>query len=233
MRQRLGVASVVQDAGQSQVTGQGTVYDGLGTITLKNVNPDYSDSVSPDATAELAFLGNLGNAGIDKNGSYYRTNYLGFGAERLFSAADREQTLLRFLQWCDGLAGIDGDGDGVANAADCAPGDAEAWTAPSAVTDLRLSRGDTGFTWSQPVSGSGAVYDLLRSERPQRLLERRVRRVRHPADLGAGLVGRESAARPGLLLPRESPQRLRDRPDGKPVRRDAAPGNRLQVRTPG
>jgi hypothetical protein len=165
MRQQLGVASVVQDTGQTQVTGQGTVYGSLGTINLKNTNPDYSDSVSPDATAELAFLGaNDRKAGIDKHGGYYRTSFLGFGAERLFSAADREKTLLKFLQWCDGLAGIDGDGDGVANGADCAPGDAGAWTAPSAVTDLRLSRGTTGFSWSQPVSGSGAVYDLLRSQ---------------------------------------------------------------------
>ena len=165
MRQRLGVASVAEDTGQGQVTGQGTVYGTLGTISLKNVNPDYSDSVSPDATAELAFLGDRGNAGIDKHGGYYGTSFLGFGAERLFSAADRQKTLLRFLQWCDGLAGLDGDGDGVANAADCAPGDAGAWTAPSAVTDLRLRRDEPGFSWSQPVSGSGAVYDLLRSTR--------------------------------------------------------------------
>ena len=162
MRQRLGVASVTPDTGQGRVTGQGSVYGTLGTITLKNTNPDYSDSVTPDATAELAFLGDMGNAGVDKNGSYYRTTYLGFGTERLFSAADRQKTLLKFLQWCDGLASIDGDGDGVANAADCAPGDPQAWTGPSPVTDLRLER-STGFAWSRPVSGSGAVYDLLRS----------------------------------------------------------------------
>jgi len=166
MRQRLGVASVTEDTTQAQVTGQGTVYGGLGTINLKNINPDYSDSVSPDATAELAFLGNRGNAGIDKHGGYYRTTFLGFGAERLFSAADREKTLLRFLQWCDGLAGIDGDGDGVVNGLDCAPGLSDVWTAPSPVTDLTLSRGTIGFSWSPPVSGGNAVYDLLRSRKP-------------------------------------------------------------------
>ncbi len=56
------------------MTGQGTVFGGLGTITLKNANPDYSDAISPDATAELAFSGDKGNAGIDKNGGHYRTS---------------------------------------------------------------------------------------------------------------------------------------------------------------
>jgi hypothetical protein len=163
MQERLGVATVAEDTGQGQVTGQGTVYGTLGTITLKNLSSDYSDSVSPDATAELAFSGNRGNAGVDKNGSFYRTTFLGFGVERLFSPADRQKTLLAFLQWCDGLPGLDGDGDAVSNGADCMPGVAEAWTAPAPVTDLRLHKAESGFTWSQPVSGAGAVYDLVRS----------------------------------------------------------------------
>lgn len=163
MTQRLGAASIVEDTGKGQVTGQGTVFTGLGTITLKNISSDYSDSVSPDATAELAFSGDLGNAGIDKNGAHYRAAYLGFGVERMFTAVNRQQTLLKFLQWCDGSAPVDGDGDGVANGADCVPGDAAAWTAPSPVSNLALAKGATGFSWSQPVSGGGSVYDLLRS----------------------------------------------------------------------
>jgi len=163
MTQRLGAASIVEDTGKGQVTGQGTAFTGLGTITLKNISPDYSDTVSPNATAEVGFSGNNGNAGIDKNGGYYRTAYLGFGVERLFTAVNRQQTLLKFLQWCDGSAPVDGDGDGVANGADCVPGDVNAWTAPSPVTNLAVSKGVTGFSWSQPVSGGGAVYDLLRS----------------------------------------------------------------------
>jgi hypothetical protein len=163
MTQRLGVASIVEDTGQGQVAGRGTVFTGLGTITLKNINEDFSDSVSPAAPAELAFLGNLGNAGVDKNGNHYRTAFLGFGLERLFTAVNLQQTLLKFLQWCDASASVDGDGDGVANGADCVPGDASAWTTPSPVTNLTLSKAATGFSWSQPVSGGGAVYDLLRS----------------------------------------------------------------------
>jgi serine protease AprX len=163
MRERLGVASVVEDTGQGQVTGQGTVFGALGTVGLKNLTDDYSDSISPAATAELAYAGNLGNAGVDRNGAHYRTAYVGFGLERLFTAADREKSLLKFLQWCDGLASVDGDGDGVANGTDCVPGDASVWTAPSPVSNLTLSKGTTGFQWSQPPSGGGAVYDVLRS----------------------------------------------------------------------
>ncbi len=163
MRQRLGVATVTEDTEQNQVTGQGTVFGALGTVNLKNLTNDYSDSISPGAAAELAYAGNMGNAGVDKNGGYYRTGFVGFGLERLFAAADREKSLLKFLQWCDGLAGVDGDGDGVANGADCVPGDASVWTAPSSVTNLVLSKGTTGFQWSQPQSGGGAIYDVLRS----------------------------------------------------------------------
>jgi len=166
MQQELGVASVEQDTEQGTVTGQGSVFGVLGPdpITLKNINPDYSDSLTPDATAEVAFSGNLGTAGINKDGGYYRTAYMGYGTERLFSSLDLENVLSTFFGWCDGLPAIDGDLDGVINGADCAPGDPDAWTAPSPITDLRLTKsGAGGFSWSQPVSGSGSVYDVLRS----------------------------------------------------------------------
>ena len=46
-----------------------------------------------------------------------------------------------------------------------APGDAAAWTVPSPVTDLVIGKGGgSEFDWSEPVSGSGSVYDLLRSD---------------------------------------------------------------------
>jgi hypothetical protein len=147
-----------------EVTGQGTVFGALGTITLKNVNPDYSDSLTPDGSAELAFSGDMGDAGVNKDGGFYRTAFTGFGLERLFSPSDLENTLGAFLGWCDTLPDVDGDADGVINGDDCAPGNAEAWTAPSPVADLRLGKGTIyEFDWSQPVSGGGAVYDLLRS----------------------------------------------------------------------
>jgi hypothetical protein len=164
IQQQLGVASYTEDTEMGEVTGQGTVFGALGTITLKNINPDYSDVISPDGTAELAFSGDMGDAGVNKDGGFYRTAFTGYGLERLFTSSDLENTLSTFLGWCDGLPGVDGDSDGVLNGEDCAPGDADAWTAPSPVADLRLSKRMTyEFSWSQPVSGGGAVYDLLRS----------------------------------------------------------------------
>jgi len=164
MRDQLGVASYTEDTGQGEVTGQGSVFGALGTITLKNTNPDYSDVISPDATAELAFSGDMGDAGVNKDGAFYRTAFVGYGMERLFSGLDLENVLKTFFQWCDGLPALDGDSDGVLNGEDCAPGDAETWTAPGQVTDLMLAKGDGyEFGWSRPVSGGGAVYDLLRS----------------------------------------------------------------------
>jgi len=166
MQQELGVASVEQDTEQGTVTGQGSVFGVLGPdpIVLKNINPDYSDSVTPDATAEIAFSGNLGTAGITKEGGYYRTAYMGYGTERLFSSSDLENVLSTFFGWCDGIPAIDGDSDGVINGSDCAPGDPDAWTAPSPINDLKMTKSEAGgFSWTQPVSGSGSVYDVLRS----------------------------------------------------------------------
>jgi hypothetical protein len=164
IRQELGVGSYAEDTEQGEVTGQGSVFGALGTITLKNINPDYSDSISPDGTAELAFSGDIGDAGVNKDGGFYRTAFVGYGMERLFSPSDLENALSTYLGWCDGLPDVDGDSDGVLNGVDCAPGDAEAWTGPSPVSDLRLDKGGAyEFSWSQPVSGGGAVYDLLRS----------------------------------------------------------------------
>ena len=166
MQDRLGVGAAVGDTGMTQVTGAGTPFDVLGTFALDDLNPDdWRDSISPDGTAELAFSGDLGDAGITKDGGWYRTSFLGFGLEHA-GVGERAALLFAFFAWCDGLAGVDGDGDGTNNENDCLPGDDEAWTAPSPVTDLVLGKGAVGFSWSQPVSGSGSVYDVLRSGDP-------------------------------------------------------------------
>ncbi len=165
MQQRLGVASVSEDSGQSTVTGQGPVFGGLGPYNVVTASPDYRDSITPDATAGLAFAGDQGDAGIYKDGGWYRTSYLGFGLESI-DVNPATQTLQAFLNWCSGLAAVDGDSDGVPNGSDCAPGDAGVSSAPSPITDLLLSKGNVGFSWSQPVNGGGAAYDVLRSVDP-------------------------------------------------------------------
>jgi len=163
--ERMGVDSASEDTGQNTVTGQGTVYAGLGPYSLSSLNPDYRDSLTPDGTAELAFSGDLGDAAVAKDGGAYRTSFLGFGVESTGTSA-KPEILNAFLTWCAGLPDVDGDSDGWLNGVDCAPADPDAWTAPSPITDLMLGKGAVGFSWSQPISGSGAVYDVLRTENP-------------------------------------------------------------------
>ena len=165
MQQRLGVASIGEDVGMTSITGQGAAYTGLGPMGLANATPDYRDSITPDGTAELAFSGDLGDAGINKDGGWYRTSFLGFGIESL-GTADKPLVLDAFLTWCAGLGAVDGDGDGVTNENDCVAGDANAWGKPQPITDLMLSKGAIGFSWSEPVGGSRSRYDILRSVDP-------------------------------------------------------------------
>jgi len=127
---------------------------------------DYSDTLTPDATAELAFDGDLGPAAVNKDGGFYRTTFSGFGMERfpgLTQSPEMQGTLQTFLDWCDALPALDGDSDGVLNGDDCVAGDPDVWGVPEPVTDLTLGRGEYGFFWSQPVGGSGAEYDVLSS----------------------------------------------------------------------
>jgi hypothetical protein len=163
--ERLGVASANEDTGQTTVTGQNTVYGGLGPYTLSNLNPDYRDSLTPDGTAELAFSGDMGDAGVAKDAGAYRTSFLGFGVESAGNS-DKPEILGAFLAWCAGLPDVDGDSDGWLNGVDCNAADPDVWTAPSTITDLMVGKGAAGFSWSQPTSGSGAVYDVLRSTDP-------------------------------------------------------------------
>jgi hypothetical protein len=165
IQDRLGVGAVVEDTGMGMVTGEGTVYGGLGPYSLSSLNPDYRDSLTPDGTAELAFSGDLGDAGVAKDGGAYRTSFLGFGVESVGTAA-KPAILGAFLTWCAGLPDVDGDADGWLNGVDCAPADPDTWSAPAPITDLMLGKGPVGFSWGQPVSGSGAVYDVLRSTDP-------------------------------------------------------------------
>jgi hypothetical protein len=62
---------------------------------------------------------------------------------------------------------IDADGDGVADAADCAPADPTIWAVPGEATGLRFPQANDAalLSWSPPdgPGGSTVRYDLLRS----------------------------------------------------------------------
>ena len=168
MQARLGVASATSDVGQSAVTGQGTLFGGLGPYALSFPYTNYTDTLVADGAAEIAFSGSSGAAALNKDAGIFRTAFLSFGVEGLPTDAEREAVLGTFLGWCGELAALDGDSDGTANADDCAPGNADAWSLPSPAEALRVGAGPSGkngLTWQAPSSPGGAsvLYDVLRS----------------------------------------------------------------------
>ncbi len=107
MQSYLGVASVTDDDGNYvSVSGQGSVFGGLGPFSLNYPFTDFSDIVAPNGTAELAYQGNNGNgAAVNKDGGSYRTTYWAFPWEAISMAADRQTNLDTFVTWCQALPG--------------------------------------------------------------------------------------------------------------------------------
>ncbi len=95
----MGVATVTDDVDQTTVTGAGSLFNGLGPYALSYPFSNYSDSIAPNASAELAFNGDLGDAAINKDNNY-RTTFWGFPFESLATTTDRETTMNTVLNWC-------------------------------------------------------------------------------------------------------------------------------------
>ncbi|MCI0578513.1 MAG: carboxypeptidase regulatory-like domain-containing protein, partial [Chloroflexi bacterium] len=103
MTDYLGVQSFGSDAGDyTSVTGAGSVFGGLGPYTLIYPFIDFSDRLTPDATAEVAFVGNNNNdAALDKIGpNGYRSTFWGFPFEAIPNLADRMVALNTWVNWC-------------------------------------------------------------------------------------------------------------------------------------
>ncbi len=113
MTNYLGVASIDNDVNQTQVTGAGSVFGGMGPYALSYPFSNYGDRMVPDATSEVAFAGNDGNAAINKGNGVYRTTYWGFPFEAAGTAADRANLLNAVLDWCASVDFIDCNGNGV------------------------------------------------------------------------------------------------------------------------
>jgi hypothetical protein len=98
----LGVLSATSDVTQIVVTGAGSVFSGLGPFTLNfdDFGWNYSDRISPDSTAELAFSGDEGDAAVNKDNGIYQTAFFGFPFESIASTAEREEVMAAFLNWC-------------------------------------------------------------------------------------------------------------------------------------
>jgi hypothetical protein len=102
MQNYLGVATITNDNGDyTSVTGQGSVFAGLGPYALTYPFSDYSDPVTPDGTAELGMVGNNSNgAGVNKDSGDYKTAFWPFPWEAISTDTGREEALDTMLNWC-------------------------------------------------------------------------------------------------------------------------------------
>ena len=99
MSRYLGAAEIEDDVEQQTVEGAGPIL-GLGPFELEYPFLDFSDTIQPDSTAQLAFIGNNGDAGIAKETATYRAAFFGFPLEAL-RAEDRAAVIQSLLQFCD------------------------------------------------------------------------------------------------------------------------------------
>ncbi|NUM46312.1 MAG: hypothetical protein HUU38_16535, partial [Anaerolineales bacterium] len=100
MTNYLGLASATSDVGQTTVTGQGSLFTGLGPYGLSYPFSNWSDEFTPDGTAEVAFSGDFGNAAVNKLTSSYATAFLGYPLEAIASVTDQVDVMSAFLDSC-------------------------------------------------------------------------------------------------------------------------------------
>jgi len=121
----LGVLSAESDVNQMTVSGAGSVFAGMGPFVFSTFFSNWSDILSPDATAEVAFVGNQGNAAVAKDSGVYRTTFWGFAFELINNADDRLALMAAVLDWCGVITMIDCNGNDIPDYVDIASGASE------------------------------------------------------------------------------------------------------------
>ncbi|MCJ7701438.1 MAG: S8 family serine peptidase [Anaerolineales bacterium] len=101
MTSYLGVAAVTDYRLHTTVSGAGSVFGDLGPYGLNYPFDNYSDSITPGAGAEIAFIGDQGNAAVNFESENYKTTYWGFPFETLATSEAREAAMSAFLSWCE------------------------------------------------------------------------------------------------------------------------------------
>ncbi len=100
MQNYLGVSTITNDNGDyTSVTGQGSIYGGLGTHALAYPFSDYSDPITPNATAETAWLGNNNNGAAINRIDNIKATFWAYPWEALPAAA-RQSSLSATIGWC-------------------------------------------------------------------------------------------------------------------------------------
>ncbi len=108
----LGIASFTSDVSQTSVMGQAPLFAGVPSTSLVYPFSNFSDTVDPDATATIAFVGDVGNTAVHKQVAGSVRVFLGFPLEAIPSAAIREQVLQSALSACSQTVPCPWDLDG-------------------------------------------------------------------------------------------------------------------------
>ena len=150
----LHILNYQNDEEQTSVTGQ-NVFSGLGPFSLSYPFTNYSDVVNPDASAQVAFLGNVGNVAISYAGDNFNSAFFSFPFEAIPQLADRQAVMGRLLDffgscqigegWLDGHVTDADTGDPLAGVlVTASPGIAavQAITDPSGYYTMTLPAGD-------------------------------------------------------------------------------------------
>ena len=99
----LGVSGIVDNVNHTSVTGTG-IFGDVGTLTLDFSSGliNASDAVTPDNTlgSQLAFSGDMGNAGISRDTASFRSIFLGFPLEAISSQDKRREVLQKAIDFC-------------------------------------------------------------------------------------------------------------------------------------
>jgi choice-of-anchor B domain-containing protein len=99
----LGASSITDNANHTTVTGNG-IFSDVGSLTLDFSwgLTNASDVVNPDAVlgSQLAFTGDMGNAGISRDTSGFRSIFLGFPLEAISDQAKRREVIQKAIDFC-------------------------------------------------------------------------------------------------------------------------------------
>ncbi len=100
MTSYMGVSSVTNDTDKSSVTGAGAIFGGMGPYALIHPFTDYSDTITPSGTGEVAFTGNNGNAAVTNSTGDHTAVYMAFPFESIPSAG-RLEVMTTILGMCE------------------------------------------------------------------------------------------------------------------------------------
>jgi subtilisin family serine protease len=96
----LGLAEFENDLKHESVTGVGEAFEGLGVYSLSYPFFNFSDALTPGASAVAILDGDQGTAGLAVANGVYKTSLWGFPFEAIASAAEREALLSASIDWC-------------------------------------------------------------------------------------------------------------------------------------